>query len=73
MSDFVRWKGYLIKSDPTQRGELGWGVQASIINTAMPATVTSPIIWEQTYATYQEAYQAGIVAAIKEIDAGNLP
>ena len=73
MSDFVRWKDYLIKSDPTPRGQL-WGAKVTLLDTTKePIVATSPIIWEQTYATYQEAYQAGIDATIRQIDAGNLP
>jgi len=74
MSDFVRWRGYLIKSDPTPRGDLGWGAMATLLDTTnVPAVATSPIIWEATYATPQEAYQAGVEAAIRQIDARSLP
>jgi hypothetical protein len=74
MSNSVEHKGFLIYSDPIPRGELGWGAKVSLVNTAtVPAVATSPIIWERTYATHEEAYQAGIDAAIQGIDAGGLP
>lgn len=74
MSNFVLWNGYLINSDPTPRGELGWGAMVTILDTTnVPVVATGPIILEQNYAKHGEAYQAGIDAAIQGLSRGVLP
>ena len=71
MSEFVRYKGWLIQSVPAPRGGRGWGVTVNLIDAVSdPVAHTGPHTGPAEFSPREEAYQAGIAWGTESIDKG---
>lgn len=70
MAEPIKHKDYLIFSEASPRGELGWGAKVTVLDAKRtPAQTTWPPWFSSvSYSTEQEAREAGVKAAIEKID-----